>query len=113
MPGDITRQHPGIGRLDIAGDEADAHTRERPHAKALQDMDMGMPATDQDEILGNRLTLHRPTMPEPRREDEQSRAGPRDSPKFPCFRGKYKKTPEFGLSDDRFPASKLLILRDI
>ena len=65
---------PGIGRLDIAGDEADAHTRHRPHAKALQHMDMGMPAADQDEILVDRLTLlHHPTMPERHREDERSR----------------------------------------
>ena len=57
MPGDIAGQHSRIGRFDIAGDEGDAHPGHRPHAEALQHMDMGMPAADQNEILSNRDTL--------------------------------------------------------
>ena len=34
-PGDIARQHAGIGRLDIAGDQCQAHPWHRPHAEAL------------------------------------------------------------------------------
>jgi hypothetical protein len=60
-PGNITRQHARIGRLDLAGDEGDADAGRRPHAKALQHMDMGMPAADENEVLSERRTLpHRP-----------------------------------------------------
>src|SRR5262249_2644888 len=72
MPRNVAWQHPGIGCLDLTRDEADAHPRHRPHAKALQHMDMGVPAADQDQILGDHLTpLHPPTMPEPHPEDER------------------------------------------
>ena len=46
MPGDIARQHAGIGRLDIAGDEGHAHPGYRAHAEAFQHMDMRMAAAD-------------------------------------------------------------------
>src|SRR6516162_10826929 len=60
MPGDTARQHARIGRLDVAADQGDAHPRHRPHAKALQHTDMGMPAADEDEILSDRnALLHR------------------------------------------------------
>ena len=64
-PGDIAGQHAGIGRLDIAGNEGQPNPVGRPHAKALQHMDMGMAATDKHKILGDRNGLsHRSTMPE-------------------------------------------------
>ena len=47
MPGDIAGQHPRIGGFGIAGDQGDAHPRHRPHAKALQHMDVGVAAADQ------------------------------------------------------------------
>lgn len=50
VPGDITRQHAGIGRLDLAGDQAEPDARHRPHAEGLEDMDMGVAAADQDEV---------------------------------------------------------------
>ena len=57
MPGNVTRQHARIGRLDVAGDEGYAHTGHRPHAKALQHMDMRMPAADENEVLSDRRAL--------------------------------------------------------
>ncbi len=57
MPGDVARQHAGIGRLDVAGDERHAHPRRRPHAKALQYVDMGMTAPDEHKILSDRNWL--------------------------------------------------------
>jgi len=60
MPGDVARQHPRVGRLDVAADQCDPHTRHRPHAKALQHADMGMAAADENEILSDRhALLHR------------------------------------------------------
>ncbi len=59
-PGDIAGQHAGIGRLDIASDQRQAHAGRRSHAKALQHMHMGMAAADENEILGDRNgVLHR------------------------------------------------------
>jgi hypothetical protein len=71
MPGDIPRQHARIGRFDIPGDECQAHSRHRLHAKAFEHMDMRMPAADEYQILfyPARL-LHRDTMPERGPEDE-------------------------------------------
>ena len=57
MPGDVTRQHAGIGRLDVAADQGDAHAGHRPHAKALQHADMGMAAPDENEILSDSNAL--------------------------------------------------------
>ena len=57
MSSDVTRQHAGIGCLDIAGDERHAHPRHRPHAKALQHVDMGMTAADEHKILSDRNPL--------------------------------------------------------
>ncbi len=75
MAGDPARQHARIGGLDIAGDQGHAHPGHRPHAKAFQHMDMGMPAADEHEILGDRDRLpHRLFMPQRR---SGKRAGPR------------------------------------
>ena len=61
MPGNVTRQHARIGCLDVAGNEGDAHAGHRPHAKALQHMDMSVSAADENEVLRDRRTLlHRP-----------------------------------------------------
>ena len=57
VPGDIARQHAGIGRLTVAADQGDAHPGHRPHAKALQHANMGMAATDENEVLSDRRTL--------------------------------------------------------
>jgi hypothetical protein len=56
-PGDIAGQHAGVGRLDVAGNEGQTDPGGRVHAKALQHMDMGMAATDEDEILSDRNGL--------------------------------------------------------
>src|SRR5262249_34205628 len=63
VSGDIPRQHAGIGGLDIARDQCDAHARFRPHAEALQHMHMRMPAADEHQIpvYGGR-GLHRPAL---------------------------------------------------
>src|ERR1700726_3986613 len=61
MPGDVARQHTGIGRLAAAANERHAHPGHRAHAKALQEVPGRGPAADEDEILRNRDTLlHRP-----------------------------------------------------
>ena len=66
VAGDPARQHARIRGLDIAGDQRHPHARHRPHAKALQHMDMGMAAADEHQILSNRNRLpHRPLMPQP------------------------------------------------
>ena len=57
MPGNVTWQHARIGRLDVAGDEGYADAGDRLHAKALQHMDMRMPAADENEVLSDRRTL--------------------------------------------------------
>jgi len=57
MPGDVARQHAGIGCLDVAADQGDAHPGHRPRAKALQHADMGMAAADENEILSDRNPL--------------------------------------------------------
>src|SRR6266446_9199126 len=54
MPGNVTRQHARIGRLDVAGDEGYADAGDWLHAKALQHMDMRMPAADENEVLSDR-----------------------------------------------------------
>ena len=79
MPRDIARQHAGIGRLDVAADQGDPHTGHRPHAKALQHMDMGMAAAAQYEVLSDRnLLLHPPHYARgPRGRRAQPRCGPR------------------------------------
>ena len=85
MPGDIAGQHARIGRLDIAADQRDPHPRHRPHAKALQHMDMGMAAADENEILSDRnALLHRLTMPERRAKNEPTVCSP-----FPDIREKF------------------------
>ena len=60
VPGDIARQHARIGRLATPGDQDHPHPRHRPHAEALQDMDMGVPAADEDEMLVYRAGLLHP-----------------------------------------------------
>src|SRR5580704_15835095 len=60
MPGDVARQHTGIGRLAAAANERHAHPGHRSHAKALQDVHVRVPAADEDEILSDRdLLPHR------------------------------------------------------
>ncbi len=77
MAGDPAGQHPRIGGFDVAGDEGQAHPRHRAHGKALQHTDMGVPAADKDQVVGDcNLMPHRPTMPQPGSEDE------RDGPLF-------------------------------
>src|SRR5579862_5357791 len=57
MARDIAGQHPGIGRLQFARDQRQAHAFFRLHAKAFQHVDMRVAAADEDEILGNRNEL--------------------------------------------------------
>ena len=59
MPGDVAWQHSRIRRLHAAGNERHAHPGHRPHAEALQHMDVGMAPADEDEILIYRAALHR------------------------------------------------------
>ena len=88
MPGDIAGQHARIGCLDIAADQGDPHSGQRPHAKALQHMDMGVAAAHEDEIVSDRTALpHRHTMPERRAKNE-----PRVRPPFPESREKIVAT---------------------
>src|SRR5215471_20385126 len=60
LPGDVTRQHAGIRCLATAGHEDHAHTWHRPHAEALQDMHVRVPAAEEDKMLVYRagLLLH-------------------------------------------------------
>ena len=56
--GDEARDHAGVGRLDIAADQRHRRVLQRPLAELLQDMDVGMAAADQHQILH-----HRPVYP--------------------------------------------------
>lgn len=63
MPGDIARQHAGIGRLYVACDQGDADAGLRPHAETFQHMHMRVPAANEHEIpVYRRRGLHRPAL---------------------------------------------------
>src|ERR1051325_980013 len=68
MPGDIARQHAGIGGLYVARDQGHANPGLRPHAEAFQHMHMRMATADKHQIAVYRSRgLHRsvlcPTAP--------------------------------------------------
>ncbi len=48
---DITRQHAGIGRVDVARDQGQAHPGHRLHAKSPQHRDVRVSATDEYQVL--------------------------------------------------------------
>src|SRR6516225_10932800 len=77
IPGNVTRQHARIRRLDAARDERHTHPRRGSHAEALQHMDMRMPATDEHQVLFCDPTLlhrrHYARAP-PRRRDPMAAA---------------------------------------
>ena len=52
--GDHARQHAGIGRIHLAGDEGEAHTGHRVHAEHAQYADMGMSRADEHDVLQDR-----------------------------------------------------------
>ena len=56
---DEARNHARVGRLYVPADQRQPHARHRLHTEALQDMDMGVAAANQHEILEERSGLHR------------------------------------------------------
>ena len=48
-----------VGCLYIRSDECDSQSRERMHSKTFENLDMGMTATDQHEILLERRKWRR------------------------------------------------------
>ena len=58
VAGDEARDHAGVGRLDIAADQRHPRVLQRPLAKLLEHMDVGMAAADQHQI-----SHHRPVYP--------------------------------------------------
>ena len=58
MAGDEARDHAGVGRLDVPADQGQAHAGHRLHAEAFQDVDMGMAAANQHEVLEEGRSLH-------------------------------------------------------
>ena len=54
VPGDEARQHPGVGRMDIAADQGQLDAGNRLHAEALEDGDVAMPPADQHKVLDDR-----------------------------------------------------------
>src|SRR6266849_297806 len=53
-------QHAGIGRMDVAAEHRQAHTRKGLHAEHSEDGDMAVAASDQDQVFdGHRMmALH-------------------------------------------------------
>jgi hypothetical protein len=51
MAGDVARQHARIGRDDVARDQGQPDSRQRPHGKAPQHLDMAVSAADQHQVL--------------------------------------------------------------
>ena len=51
VAGHQARQHPRVGRMDVARDQGDAHPGHRAHAEPLEHRDVGVPAPDQHEVL--------------------------------------------------------------
>ena len=54
QPGDEARQHAGIGRVKLAGDEGEAHAGQRLHAEAAQHGDVGVARADENHVLDDR-----------------------------------------------------------
>ena len=57
LPGDEARDHAGVRRLDVPRDQAEPHPGHRLHGEAFQDMDVGMAAANQHEVLEERRGL--------------------------------------------------------
>ena len=53
-PGDQAGQHAGIGRVQFARDQGEAHALERAHAEAAQHLDVRMARAHQHDILDDR-----------------------------------------------------------
>ena len=53
-PCNKTRQHPGIGRGEVACRQSQPHAGDRGHAEAAQHLDMGVSAADQQDIGADR-----------------------------------------------------------
>ena len=52
--GDHARQHAGIGRIHLPGDEGEAHSGHRVHAEHAQYADMRMSRADENDVLQDR-----------------------------------------------------------
>ena len=60
VTGDVSRQHAGVGRMDVAGDQGQTHTGHGLHAEHAQHRDMRMPAADQNDVFQYwGISLHR------------------------------------------------------
>ena len=46
--GDVAGQHAGGGCVHVAGDQGEAHARQRPHAEAAEHLHMGVAASEED-----------------------------------------------------------------
>ncbi len=56
MPGDEARQHAGIGRQHVARDERHRDAGNGPLGEAVEHIDLGVAAADEDEVLSGRQT---------------------------------------------------------
>ncbi|CAI8421718.1 MAG: Uncharacterised protein [Rhodospirillaceae bacterium] len=54
-PSDVTGHHPRINRGSGAGNQRHPQARNRTHGEATQHLDVGMPATGEDEVVNNGL----------------------------------------------------------
>ena len=55
---DQARQHAGVGCLDFATDDGQAHPRQRLHREAADDLDVRVAAAQQDEVDVDRARVH-------------------------------------------------------
>ena len=51
--GDQARQHPGVGRVQVARDDGGPHAGDRAHSQAAEHDDVAVAAADEDEVLEN------------------------------------------------------------
>ena len=57
-PGDHPGQHARVGRVNLPGDQREAHAGHRVHAEHAQNADVGVAGADQDHVLDNRDARH-------------------------------------------------------
>ena len=57
MPCDITGQHAGIGRMQVACDQGEAQAGQRVHGKIFQHGQMAVAATDENKVFDDRYCV--------------------------------------------------------